>query len=100
MFDKVSRKSGCIYISQVTSLPLLSPLFSIPRACAGLPPLNHMLLEHKVPSLMQATPLTTPTVPVKKPIMSAIPGYSNGYFNGHMTSANGVMNGSANEVAH
>lgn len=23
-----------------------------PRACNGLPPVNHMLLEHKVPSLM------------------------------------------------
>ena len=29
------------------------------RACVGLPPLNHMMLEHKVPALM-AQQLTTP----------------------------------------
>ena len=32
------------------------------RACVGLPPLNHMMLEHKIPALMAqrlATPLHT-----------------------------------------
>ena len=38
------------------------PVSFLYRACVGLPPLNHMMLEHKVPALMPqrlATPLPT-----------------------------------------
>ena len=87
-------------LSSVLHLSLPRLLSLSLRACAGLPPLNHMLLEHKVPSLMQATPITTPLttpteVPVKKPIISAIPRHANG----HMTNGM-MMNGTGNEIPH
>ena len=62
------------------------------RACTGLPPINHMLLEHKVPQLMATVSQPTVTLPVtKKTPVKAL--------NGHVTNGMGhVTNGTATVV--
>ena len=62
------------------------------RACTGLPPINHMLLEHKVPQLMAT--ISQPSTPVqltkKTPVKT---------LNGHVTNGVGhVTNGTATVV--
>jgi hypothetical protein len=62
------------------------------RACTGLPPINHMLLEHKVPQLMATVSQPTTSVPVTKkaPVIT---------LNGHVTNGMGhVTNGTATVV--
>ena len=65
------------------------------RACVGLPPINHMLLEHKVPQLMKeftGTPTTgTLTIPLK-PVMKDQPLSDDGGIRNEVTT-NGYMNG-------
>ena len=67
-------------------------LLSHPRACTGLPPVNHMLLEHKLPQLMQPFHPLGAGIPVhpKKPVQLA-PMHTGGYGNGVIV--NGISNG-------
>ena len=61
------------------------------RACTGLPPINHMLLEHKVPQLM-----ATLSQPTSVPVVKKTPVKS---LNGHVTNGTGhVTNGTATVV--
>ena len=56
------------------------------RACTGLPPVNHMLLEHKVPQLMATLSQPTPIAMTKKSPVKPL--------NGHVTNGHGhVTNG-------
>ncbi|XP_011403565.1 PREDICTED: inositol-3-phosphate synthase 1-A-like [Amphimedon queenslandica] len=74
--------------------PVVNALFrqracieNIFRACVGLPPLNHMLLEHKIPSLM--TQFSSTPAPVEssainqkqRPVQPVV--QTNGQVNGH-----------------
>ena len=60
---------------------------SFSRACVGLPPINHMLLEHKIPSLMAqfsstGSPVDSSTINQKQlPVQPVVQG--NGQVNGH-----------------
>jgi hypothetical protein len=69
------------------------------RACTGLPPINHMLLEHKVPQLMATVSQPTTSVPVtKKTPVKTLNGHG---INGmsHMTNGAGhVTNGTTAAV--
>lgn len=73
--------------AEAGDLALLSPALS-PRACVGLPPQNHMLLEHKMerPGLgikRVGSVATTCPLPCKKgPAPTAPNGYT-GDANGH-----------------
>lgn len=67
-------------------------IFSPFRACTGLPPINHMLLEHKVPQLMATVSQPSTPVPVTKKTPVKI-------LNGHVTNGTGhVTNGTATVV--
>ena len=87
----------------------MSVCVSLCRACAGLPALHYMSLEHKVPALMihtqKTTPQTTPsstasTSPLKKPLNPIAPVF-NGYTNGSHSNGHAVLtNGMSEESAH
>ena len=65
------------------------------RACTGLPPINHMLLEHKVPQLMATTSHSIPVPVTKKTPVNALNGHVT---NGHVTNGhviNGIVDGQA-----
>ena len=65
------------------------------RACTGLPPINHMLLEHKVPQLMATASHPTPVPVTKKMPVNALNGHVT---NGHVTNGhviNGIVDGQA-----
>ena len=67
------------------------PVSFLYRACVGLPPLNHMMLEHKVPALMAqrlATPLPTQSTSHSKVPESHLIANGNG-----LPHVNGVVNG-------
>ena len=59
------------------------------RACVGLPPINHMMLEHKVPALM-AQGLATPLPAHSTSHSKAFESHSIANGNGH-THVNGVI---------
>ena len=70
------------------------------RACTGLPPINHMLLEHKVPQLMATVSQPTAMLPVtKKTPMKALNGHK---INGtsHVTNGTSRVTNGASHVTN
>ena len=54
-------------------LSLSLSLFVLRRACVGLPPLNHMALEHKVPQLMAERQHNTAMQQEEEDVVAQVP---------------------------